>query len=123
MSDVQSLMNEIKNFDSEPSIFTVSLVAADHRSGFAANVVFRSNVEGAASYLEAHGNTPEEALSILLNTLKAKWGKCPHCGNYSHGAVQQGVERTVAQPCAKHNMEYCVECYPVISVDFNRRSR
>ena len=36
-------------------------------------------------------------------------------------AAQQSVQRTVDQPCEKHNMEYCSECFPVVVVDFNRR--
>lgn len=36
-------------------------------------------------------------------------------------AVEHRVQRTVDQPCAKHNMEFCSECYPVVSIDFNRR--
>jgi len=35
--------------------------------------------------------------------------------------AQQSVQRTVAQPCEKHNMEFCSECFPVVVVDFNRR--
>ena len=36
-------------------------------------------------------------------------------------AAQHNVQRTVAQPCERHNMELCSECYPVVVVDFNRR--
>lgn len=36
-------------------------------------------------------------------------------------AAQQSVQRTVDQPCEKHNMEFCSECFPVVVVDFNRR--
>ena len=36
-------------------------------------------------------------------------------------AAQQSVQRTVDQPCEKHNMEFCSECFPVVLVDFNRR--
>jgi hypothetical protein len=36
-------------------------------------------------------------------------------------AVEQSVLRTVDQPCEKHNMEFCSECFPVVLVDFNRR--
>ena len=35
-------------------------------------------------------------------------------------AAEQSVQRTVDQPCAKHNMEFCSECYPAVVVDFNR---
>jgi hypothetical protein len=35
--------------------------------------------------------------------------------------AQQSVQRTVDQPCEKHNMEFCSECFPVVVVDFNRR--
>ena len=31
------------------------------------------------------------------------------------------VQRAVDQPCEKHNMEFCSECFPVVVVDFNRR--
>ena len=27
---------------------------------------------------------------------------------------------TVSAPCEKHNMEFCVECYPVVGIDFRR---
>ena len=36
-------------------------------------------------------------------------------------AAEQSVQRTVDQPCEKHNMEFCSECFPVVVVDFNRR--
>lgn len=36
-------------------------------------------------------------------------------------AVEHSVQRTVDQPCEKHNMEFCSECFPVVVVDFNRR--
>ena len=36
-------------------------------------------------------------------------------------AAQHSEERTVDQPCEKHNMEFCSECFPVVVVDFNRR--
>ena len=36
-------------------------------------------------------------------------------------SAQQSVQRTVDQPCEKHNMEFCSECFPVVVVDFNRR--
>ena len=26
----------------------------------------------------------------------------------------------VSNPCEKHNMEFCVECFPVVSIDFRR---
>ena len=26
--------------------------------------------------------------------------------------------RPVSSPCEKHNMEFCVECFPVVSIDF-----
>lgn len=35
-------------------------------------------------------------------------------------AAQQRVHPTVSQPCAKHNMEFCSECYPAVVIDFNR---
>ena len=37
------------------------------------------------------------------------------------GAAEHSVQRTVDQPCEKHNMEFCSECFPVVVVDFNRR--
>jgi len=42
--------------------------------------------------------------------------KCVQCE-----AAQQSVQRTVDQPCEKHNMEFCPECYPAVVIDFNRR--
>ncbi len=27
----------------------------------------------------------------------------------------------VIEPCEKHNMEFCVECFPVVSIDFRRK--
>lgn len=36
-------------------------------------------------------------------------------------AIQQNMEQMVSQPCKKHNMEFCSECYPAVVVDFNRQ--
>ena len=49
--------------------------------------------------------------------------KCD-CEEYTWEAMkafQQSVQRTVDQPCVKHNMEFCSECFPVVVIDFNRR--
>ncbi len=29
--------------------------------------------------------------------------------------------RPVSIPCEKHNMEFCVECFPVVSIDFRSK--
>ena len=36
-------------------------------------------------------------------------------------ASQQSVHRMVDVPCEKHGVEYCVECYPAVVVNFKRR--
>ena len=46
---------------------------------------------------------------------------CEAVNVYNYKAAQHSVQRTVDQPCEKHNMEFCSECFPVVVVDFNRR--
>jgi len=79
---VGSVMQEIVNFDCQPSVFNVSLVKSDHKTGFDANVIFRSTHPDALSSLSAHNDDPEKALSILLEQLTKRWGKCEQCGSY-----------------------------------------
>ncbi len=84
---VNKLMKEITRADVSPRVYRLLLVATDHSFGFEASVSFRTNVRGASS-LSTHGDTPEEALTLLRDELLGKFGKCQHCGGY-RGAAEQ----------------------------------
>jgi hypothetical protein len=84
MSKVQELLDEIKNFDCDPSVFTVFLKAANHISGYDAFLDFRATVPGSLDQISAHADTPEDALQFLRDNLVGKFGKCPDCGQYRH---------------------------------------
>ena len=85
-SEVQKLLDQIKSFDCEPAIFKVTLVVNMWSSGYSAVVLFREAPNKKATlHIEAHGETPEEALSYLLETLEKKFSKCPTCGQYQKG--------------------------------------
>lgn len=81
MCKISKLMREITKADVKPHVFKLFLVATDHTIGFEASVNFRSNVRGASS-LSAHGDTAEEALTLLKDELIGKFGKCHRCGGY-----------------------------------------
>jgi hypothetical protein len=82
--EVQELLDKIKFFDCQPSVYNVSIQAADHFSGYRAYLSFRSTDPLAVNGIDAHGDTPELALNKLLNDLNKRFGKCPHCGEYRH---------------------------------------
>jgi hypothetical protein len=81
-STVQELMNKITNLQIEPHVFKVILIATDHTYGFSAHVDFRSNYSNDAniSHLATSGDSPEDALQDLYNSLVAKFGPCRYCG-------------------------------------------
>jgi len=85
---IKELLDKIKRHDCEPGVFSVSLMAGGHYSGYNACVDFRSTSPGAANHVSTRGNTPEEALASLLSILEEKWGRCPHCGGYLNGEEQ-----------------------------------
>ena len=88
-SSVKALMDVIKYFDCEPSVFVVTLLAADHRTGYTANVDFRTTGITPTDSVSTHGDSPEQALARLLDVLKAKWIRCPHCGQHLNGKDQE----------------------------------
>ncbi len=90
-SSVGALMDAIKWFDCEPPIYNVTLRASSHRSGFEAYARFRSTPPCTPSELSAHGDSPEETLTRLLAVLKAKWGRCPHCGQQHLSDVKENA--------------------------------
>jgi hypothetical protein len=82
-SEVFELMNEIKNMDCQPAVFNVWLSVASYRLGFRASVDFRApRGSSGPSSIDCHGDTPEEALTKLRDSLIASFGKCPVCGAY-----------------------------------------
>jgi hypothetical protein len=83
--DVTELMNIIRSLDIQPPIFKVYVMASDHIAGFTAFVDFRTVGGDHPSCVECHGDTAEDALTKLMNTLSANFGKCPHCGGYRGG--------------------------------------
>ena len=87
-SSVKALLNAIVHFDCEPGVFTASVQASDHQTGYTAYVDFRTYIKDAARGISTVGSSPEEALQHLLNALKTHWGRCPHCGHYLHGEDQ-----------------------------------
>jgi len=87
-SSVKALLQAIVHFDCEPGVFTASVQASDHQTGYTAYVDFRTSIQDAAREISTHGSSPEEALQCLLNVLKTYWGRCPHCSHYLHGDGQ-----------------------------------
>ena len=79
--NVQELMNEIKNFDCEPGVFKVFLMASSVLDGFNAWADFRST--GTFSSVSSNGDSPEVALENLYVTLKNNFSRCPTCGQYT----------------------------------------
>jgi hypothetical protein len=57
-------------------------------------------------------NLPKSAVDVVIEVMKEF---------DNEEAAQQGAQRTVAQPCEKHGVEYCVECYPAVVVNFKSR--
>lgn len=88
-TSVKALLDAIKHFDCEPSVFYVNVTAADHQADYTANAEFRTSMLPAASSLRTDGDTPEDALQELLTVLKTKWGRCPHCGQHLNGEDQE----------------------------------
>lgn len=84
--NVKALMEQIKNTETSPAIFKVLIIATDCNCGFDAVIEFRSNARG-ASGISAHAETPEEALSILLDELIEKFGKCEYCQHFKNGLI------------------------------------
>jgi hypothetical protein len=80
--DATELMQTITSMEIKPSVFKVYVMASDHTAGFTAFVDFRAPDGNEPSSLDCHGETAEEALTKLMNTLSANFGKCPHCGGY-----------------------------------------
>jgi hypothetical protein len=79
------LMDAIKTMDVQPSIFTVVVIASDHTLDYTASVNFRSTgAKDAPSSIDCHGDTVEEALERLMNTLAANFTRCPHCGRHEY---------------------------------------
>lgn len=84
-NSVFSMMNEIALLaDVKPDVYRVSLTRERHTDAFIAYVTFRGSVAHLQS-LEARGNTPESALSVLLDTLEQRFGRCETCGGYRDG--------------------------------------
>lgn len=81
-TSVKALLDAIKRFDCEPAVFYVNVTASDHQADYTASVEFRTGTRPTASAVSAHGDTPEDALQDLLTVLKAKWGRCPRCGQH-----------------------------------------
>lgn len=80
--EIGELMDAIVRFDCQPSVWQVTIVKSDHRSGFDAVVEFRSTHKDSLRSISAHDDDPKKALETVYNQLKEKWGKCPHCGEY-----------------------------------------
>jgi len=95
-TSVKALMDAIKAFDCEPSVFNVSVQASDHRADYAAYVDFRTYGKHAARGVSTNGESPEEALQSLFDVLKARWGRCPHCGQPLRGKAPQKMLRQFA---------------------------
>lgn len=83
---VKELMNQIKSFDCEPSVFEVSLSCPQYLDCFIVTVTFRDPKGGrpSASTFTVRHEDPITALETTLTELKDKYGKCQHCGNYKN---------------------------------------
>ena len=76
----QELFDAIKNFDCEPGVFKVYLMASSTLDGFDAFVDFRSF--GNCSSVSSHAGSPEVALEKLYATMKNNFSRCPTCGQH-----------------------------------------
>ena len=83
MTELHETLDKIKNFDCQPAIFKVFLLCSCHMTGFDAWVSFRGTSRGGRTdSVTCHGDTPEEAVNALHETLKNNFSKCPHCGEH-----------------------------------------
>jgi len=85
---VKELMQEIAQFDCEPSVFEVSLSQPQYLDCFVVTVTFRDpkgSKPSAATFTVRH-EEPVTALETALALLKENYGKCSHCGNYKNHA-------------------------------------
>jgi len=89
MKSCRELLDEIRKFDCEPGVYRVSVMAWDHRLGYTATAEFRSTVPNTIESIDAHGDTPEDALNKILLDLQQRFGKCPHCGHYPDGKREE----------------------------------
>jgi len=79
------LMDAIKTMDVQPPIFKVFVMASDYTAGYEASVNFRSTgAKDAPGAIGCFGETVEEALEKLMNTLAANFTRCPHCGRHEY---------------------------------------
>ena len=81
-TEAHRLMHEITHLPVEPSVFSVSVFANDHRLGYSAHAEFRhpKGEDAPLADLTARADTPEQALRVLLDNTRQLLGPCSHCG-------------------------------------------